>query len=625
MPAGHPRPTLPLWALLIAAALLGAIAALPVVPALEAALRDPQAFDLRLSPRPANGTLQLEGAWDDAGATATPLDPAASAAAEVPPGLWRSVQATIYGPDPAPWLLRIAQPGSRETTRVLPGEPVEAALASPFTTATITLAPIGDGPFGAVQKIEVRANAAVDHPAASLAWLVFALLAPGGVLLLAARVAQWPQARVALSAFGMAGLALALGYANRASAPVLDLMAGVGGGAALFGALRLHLRGNAHAALGVAVAALVVVSAIPRGAAFMDARRLPLRPDARGYVDIARTRAFYDSVLPAAPWVREPLWPGMLKAASGTDAQARFAGTLLGLALVAATALVGSRVAGPVAGLSAAAMIAFSAPLASMSADALRTDLIALLVLGAIAAAEWLAPRPWWHAAALGLLGAALPLTQMSLLLVSVASIAWCAWRQRWRPGEIALAAALVAVLLAPHLALNRRLSGGDLFHSTTVHTRFYANAEFAGQPGWPSREDVRRDPYAGEPMGFGALLRNYPAGAIPVRYAEGFARALVTEFPPVILFPKAPWLALLMPAGLAWWAWRSDRRAYLALVAILVLPVAFFVPRGVDLRLVAPVGPLLLLATSEALVEVVRRLGEAWTRRRVSLPSASP
>jgi hypothetical protein len=616
MPSGDARPNLPLWALLLAAALLGAIAALPLVPSLQASLRDPEAFDLRLSPRPSNGTLRLDGAWDSAGATATPRGADASATATIPPGPWHAVQATVYGPDEAPWLLRIAQPGTRETTRVLPGEPVSAALPAPFTTATLTLAPAGEPPFGAVQKIEVRASAAVTHPAPSLAWLLAALLAPGTVLLLAVRVARWPQPRAALAASG---------YANRGSGPVADLLAGVAGGAALAGALRLQLRGHRSAALGVAAAALAVVSAIPRGEAFLDARRLPLRPDARGYVDIARTRTFYDSVLPAAPWVREPLWPGILKAASRTDAQARFASTLLGLALVTATALVGARIAGPAAGLAAAGVIGLSAPLADMSADALRTDLIALLVLGVIAAAEFLGGRRWWRAAALGLLGAALPLTQLSLLLVSVPSIGWCAWRQRWRPGEIALAVALAAAFLAPHLALNRRLSGGDWVHSTTVHTRFYANAEFAGQPGWPTREEVRRDPYAGEPMGFGALLRHYPAAEIPKRYAQGFARALVTEFPPVILFPEAPWLALLVPAGLAWWAWRSERRAYLALAGLLVLPVAFFVPRGVDQRLVAPVAPLLLLATAEAMVEVLRRLGEAWTRRRVSLPSASP
>ena len=106
----------------------------------------------------------------------------------------------------------------------------------------------------------------------------------------------------------------------------------------------------------------------------------------------------------------------------------------LGLALLASAWALGRRLAGPVAGLVAAALLAAYPPLVYVTGTQLSEPLAALLLTAAVLAAHmaWTRPRPVAWAGAGALLGLAV-LTRADLLLapaVAAVTIGLLAWRR---------------------------------------------------------------------------------------------------------------------------------------------------------------------------------------------------
>ncbi|GAB4321015.1 MAG: hypothetical protein Kow0059_15510 [Candidatus Sumerlaeia bacterium] len=282
-------------------------------------------------------------------------------------------------------------------------------------------------------------------------------------------------------------------------------------------------------AMGWLSAAAVLWGAALRWDQFIETAGHALDPDARGFLQIIRTmRSPYDTASTIAPWVREPLFPWLGRVwfwivPDGANAL-RLMTVVLSIATIWAAWEAGRRMIGEFAGFCAALLLAANDLMIFNAPRGLRTELDVLLAL-------WLAvlflrlwrggrrapmdaaagqengpdgappcrPCLWKWFALVGALSALARLTALSYVLpMLVLLVAW--GRLPIRRALAALAIIIVPVM--PHLLFNYYYSAEhDPFFSTSVHARFYRNREFAGQPGFPSAEDVRRDPYGGPPV----------------------------------------------------------------------------------------------------------------------------
>jgi len=370
------------------------------------------------------------------------------------------------------------------------------------------------------------------------------------------------------------------------------------------------------------LAGIVGLAILFRWGAFVEHRNAPLLPDAAGYGEIARTGSFYETSQMHAPWVREPLFPAVLRAwftvMPGTGVSQRFAGIWLGLLPVVLTWAVGRRLFGPLAGIVAAGMMAATPFLAEFSAEGLRDDLLSGLFLGLIAAVLYLPGHVWARAIAFGMIGAALALLRINNAFLLVPLLAWVAWRQRWKWGEVAVAAALAIVPLVPHLLHNARVGDGDLLYSASVHTRYYYNLAHIGEPGFPATwADWNANPYAGDVIGSGVLLTDGGVLASARRVAMGFVDVFLYRFPHGSLF-RGSELAMAFGILGAWALWRRREAWWVAVAyAAFLFPVAVIVPLGTGWRLASPAAPLIFLVWSAGVVLAWDGLVAVWGRWR--------
>ncbi|HEV2820373.1 MAG TPA: hypothetical protein VGW11_07695 [Solirubrobacteraceae bacterium] len=223
----------------------------------------------------------------------------------------------------------------------------------------------------------------------------------------------------------------------------------------------------------VALVCVVVAGGALRGVAASDPGAYQ-SADEIAYAMIARTLA--DRLVYGAPGMDDPVhWPPgapVLFAAAhelypkqrgdgGGDVAAAYpVQAAVGTAVIPAAFLLAMAVAGPLAGLGAATLVAFYPPLVDASRDLLSEPLGALLVTCALLAVALALRRPtWWRfAAAGGLLGATI-LTRADLVLVpllagAVAAVAL--WRRAEEGGRgpalrgVGAMAAGCLVLVAP-------------------------------------------------------------------------------------------------------------------------------------------------------------------------------
>jgi hypothetical protein len=202
----------------------------------------------------------------------------------------------------------------------------------------------------------------------------------------------------------------------------------------------------------------------------------------------------------------------------------------------------------------------------------------------------------WLRGLLAGLLVGALLLTRfpyaLALLLLFVASMWWhraSGWKA-WRPLLVGMA--IAGVLVAPHriaLALRHGDTGYDV-HRTL---RWIANQEFQGRPGFPSSEEVMRDPYAGPRMTLGQYyLGLHTPWEVAWRSVRGLGRAVlnlspvgyVEEVQAVLSLPVRwvdPLVAVLGVIGLGVLAGRQDTRWIPFVLLLSLIHVAFFSDLG--------------------------------------------
>lgn len=623
----------PIWGLVAATLAIFVL----MRPALFRALEDPFLRDqhlvamVRVPPGSSARPFDLQGNWKVDGKFASPQGDDTRAVVLAEPGPWDQVLLKINARPGQPWFLKIDH-GVNSTTlfNVEPGKwlrdemsGVDSETTSPMVFALETAFPPEDAPR--LESIDIRLGARALNATPNLAGIVALAFLPAAITLLMMLGPGWMLPRAATLG---AGIGLAGALFVRGSEPALDVVSAFALLVALaaFAAAmrRLFLRAkteeplpNVQLLAECAVVCLLIVAAwSTRSLVLSDSRRLELRPDAAGYVHIAREGTFYQTALPTAPWVREPLFPALIRAAwialPKTETSARFAGVLISIGVVVMTYLVGRRLVPRGVAAFAAGIIAMNRPLAELGTEALRNDAITFAVLLFVLLTSVLAQRAYWRAAAGGVLAAAMALLQISLLPVGVIALAVEGVRSRWHWREWLLAAAPMVLLLPGHLAFNAKISGGDFMYSSTVHTRYFANQEFAGQPGFPAPEDLAADRYAGEPMTTFEYFALFSPMELVARGVRGMADGLVTGMTRNVLFAGPWWIMLPGLLGGIWW-FADRKRWWLAFVCLLVLaPIALVGGGRADWRLSSTLAPWIAMIWASGFWAV----WDLWKRR---------
>ena len=428
------------------------------------------------------------------------------------------------------------------------------------------------------------------------------------------------------------------------------------GGLIALAALAL-LRRRRHALpVAVAMGAVVGIAVATRMTALFAVSRL-LDPDAIGYRTYANRfqwwPLFDNGIFSGNFGEREPLFPMVVHAyfqiLGSSDFHLRVVSATLSVAAVILTVVAARRllVSWPAA-LGAGLMVAVSGPLISESTRGLRLELeIVLVLLLYIALARPPARRPVFDAAAIGLLGAALALTQTSLIpLVGVAVTVSFLVRYRPLPRAVGLLA-LVAIIVIGAAAGHRAglyQHHHDAFYDTAGYSRWLANVEhFAYHTPlphpelFPSFEDYQKfGPYFGPSITTSQYLFVIHSPQQYLRDSIAGLRAMfdtVDGFLPlasslnalqVLLGPRidlaARWLILLGMVGLCI---RARRHPHLALIPAMVMTylasTAFFFDHGLLERYrntwqVMPLAPIAAAWLVEgATVVVARRFPNRW------------
>ena len=242
-----------------------------------------------------------------------------------------------------------------------------------------------------------------------------------------------------------------------------------------------------------------------------------LDPDAQGYKLYAdKLVPFTDTGFYSAQFsMREPFFllvaKGFFQIFGSSDTHLRLLSLFLSLLVIYLVYRIAREVFGQSWGLLAAPGIALNIPLIVESGRGLRLELEMALILlfcyiGFIIKGIGHFPRFIF----LGVIGGLIVLTRSAYLPgMGLLAIAVAAYHRKGIKG-VTLASFIsifiMVILFAPHqYSIYRR--HGDLFWDTNTHARWFANMEFAGQPGFPSREEIERNAYTGPRLTYGEYL----------------------------------------------------------------------------------------------------------------------
>lgn len=288
--------------------------------------------------------------------------------------------------------------------------------------------------------------------------------------------------------------------------------------------------------------AIVVLAIVLRYEQFAPALERPLDPDAQGYATFARQLRLFSGTgfYSGAFEKREPLWILSVHAWFSLVGPSAAHLKLLTLTLSAAGVWAMTRLAtslfGAAAGWLGGLMFAVSAPLAFESSRGLRLELELLLLIGFLFATfVWRKERGLelrWVLVA-GTLAGLLALTRSAYVSSTVPLLMMGAFYRRGCPpmrkwiAAAAGAAILALVLVAPHrYALYARY--GDPFWDTASYARAIANTEFAGTPGFPTRDQIAINGDMGPPLTYRQYLFTLHT---PKEVARGTASGFVELF----------------------------------------------------------------------------------------------
>ncbi len=224
-----------------------------------------------------------------------------------------------------------------------------------------------------------------------------------------------------------------------------------------------------------------------------------LDEDARGYyryaqrIQLAGEQGFYSAQFEK----REPLFIFLVKLffdIFGVSAtHLRFVSFAFSLAAVYLTFRIGREWFHEVVGLMAAFILAVHPYLIQLSARGLREEWFATALLLFVYHGYVRSSMTWWARAAVsGVLAGCVLLTRSEFLpmLLIVLLLYPLIARRQWNYAMAAMAIVLSLVLWIPHqYSIYKKY--GDFFYTANQYARFYTNREFAGRPGFPSKDEI--------------------------------------------------------------------------------------------------------------------------------------
>jgi hypothetical protein len=288
--------------------------------------------------------------------------------------------------------------------------------------------------------------------------------------------------------------------------------------------------------------------------------------------------------LSAAFGVREPMFIFVAwlyaKMFGASDLGFRMMSVLLSVAAIWSVLRVARMLFGTVPGQVIGLLMAINAPLIVESVRFLRLELEIVLAMAYFAVALALlkrSPTVLLSAVALSLVGALLVSTRMTYLgvvlvlnawfLARLAPIARLPLRERLRPwiAGMAVTAVILAAFVVPH-RYNMYQRHGDAFYDLSKYSRWLANYEFTGRPGFPTRTELEQNGYLGPDITYGEYMAMYSRSEIINGTLRGYWK----------LFRRmeaAPRFAAIDEA------WRARIDAGFQMIAAAGLLLAVFVP----------------------------------------------
>jgi Dolichyl-phosphate-mannose-protein mannosyltransferase len=397
-----------------------------------------------------------------------------------------------------------------------------------------------------------------------------------------------------------------------------------------------------HARVAGASLLVVAVGALLRYQLLVETTARPLDPDSQGYRAYAAQMSWFGDTgfFSARFGEREPLFIFVshlfFKLVGDSDFHLRLVSFGLSLVAIWLVIRIARTLFGEPLGWFTGAMMALNPALARESVRGLRLELETIVFLAVLAVAfVWRRPRGLANSLLLGALGGLMALTRTTYVGTTAAIQALAAYKKRRaRRGWLlsaAISIGIMLVLLAPHRYNMYRLHA-DPFWDTARYARWNANFEFAGRPGFPTRQQLELNGYVGPPITYAQYMFGLHSVAdIVVGTVRGYLKLFVQmtvaalRYDSVARVGKVPGLILLILAA-GGFALASMDAAYrwLAFAFIVVeFPVAFLYDRGlVDQRHCLSSFPLVLLASALSLSKIVARLSDGPPR---SAPDERP
>ncbi len=358
-----------------------------------------------------------------------------------------------------------------------------------------------------------------------------------------------------------------------------------------------------------------------------------LEKDALGFYELAtHPSPFYAASL------REPLFPVLLRAGLKLFHPAdehlfvrQFTGSI-GLALIIAIGALGWRLSGPISGALAAWLFTVSTYTVYYAISGLRETTVLFLGV-ALTLLLLVKKQTWWQLAGLGLISIALPLIRFEYLgVIPLIMTGWVALADRdWKPRLIpaALAVVMAWTFALPFLIACKKEMGG-YFALTANHATYWRNHEFAGQPGYLTREEVMANPYGGKRVSTGDyMFHDHSVPQVIVRYMEGYWISFTKHIPTIFSWADVRdpliWFWLV---GLAWSVrnWRTAGIVPWVMLAV-QFPFAFIVPlntvlpgrlhAGVEFRFSLPLAPFAAVLAAVGIVEIGKWISQRWWARQ--------
>ena len=221
--------------------------------------------------------------------------------------------------------------------------------------------------------------------------------------------------------------------------------------------------------------------------------------DANGYLQYAqKMELFSDNGFYSAQFEkREPLYIFIVKlfflvfGVSGTHLG--FVSFVFSLVTVYLTYKIGKEWLNEIVGLIAASILAVHPYLIELSARGLRAEwFTAILLLFVYCGYVNCAMTSYWRAVSTGFLAGCILLTRSESLpmLVMLLLLYPLLAKTKWNYKMVLITFLLASVMWVPHLYSVYKVQGDPLY-TANQYARFYANREFAGQPGFPTKEEL--------------------------------------------------------------------------------------------------------------------------------------